>query len=149
MEQKIITSSQAETQELARKIAQNLKPGSIIALKGDLGTGKTTFTKGIAWGLGIKENINSPTFLIIKEHEIKSKVESPRVKNQNIKLIHIDAYRLKSAKEAKKIGLDEYFSKDNICIIEWPENITGILPKRTKFIALKHLGETKRKIIIK
>jgi tRNA threonylcarbamoyladenosine biosynthesis protein TsaE len=149
MAKTIITNSQEETKRFAQKIAKSLKPGSIIALKGDLGAGKTTFAKGIALGLGIKENINSPTFLIAKEHEIKSKVESPRVKNQNIKLIHIDAYRLKSAKEAKNIGLDEYFSKDNICIIEWPENITGILPKSTKFIEMKHLGETKREIIIK
>ncbi len=113
----------------------------MVALSGDLGAGKTAFVKGVAKGLGIKENVNSPTFVIAKEYKINLKF-----KIKNLKLVHIDAYRLHSYKDAKAIGLEEYFNKDNICLVEWPENISQILPKNTKYIKLEHLGENKRGI---
>lgn len=127
---KIITTSEKETFDLAKKLAKDFKGGEIIGLTGNLGAGKTVFTKGIAKRLGIKENINSPTFVIMKIYNTNFK---------NIKLlIHIDAYRLKSSEELKAIGIDEYFNRsDVVMVIEWAEKIKKILPQNTKFINIK------------
>ncbi len=127
---KIITTSEKETFDLAKKLAKDFKGGEIIGLTGNLGAGKTVFTKGIAKRLGINENINSPTFVIMKIYNTNFK---------NIKLlIHIDAYRLKSSEELKAIGIDEYFNRsDVVMVIEWAEKIKKILPQNTKFINIK------------
>lgn len=140
----ILTKSEKETQKIAKDFAKSLKSGGIFALEGDLGSGKTTFTKGIASALGISDTITSPTFVILKNYEIKNK--KSKIKN----LIHIDCYRITDFEDAKSIGLQEYFElPDNIIIIEWPENIKSILPNGTKYIEFENLGENKRKIIFK
>ena len=95
-----------ETFQFAEKLSQYLKPGDVIGLEGDLGAGKTTFTKGIAKGLGIKKNINSPTFTIIKEYT-----------GGKYPLYHMDVYRLDDSME--DLGFDEYFHGDGITVIEW------------------------------
>lgn len=144
MEKEIVSHSSEETKKFAQQLAANLKGGEVIALKGDLGAGKTTFTQGLAKGLGIKERIQSPTFVLLKEHEVKSK--KLKVKS----LIHIDCYRLKSANDALSIGLTDYLSKrDTICVIEWAEKIKKILPKNTIYIKLEHIKENSRKIVIR
>lgn len=133
------TNSQLETELVGKKLATKLKGGDILLLSGDLGVGKTSLVKGIAKGLGIKHEITSPTFTLMNVYEIGIK-----------KLIHIDTYRLKDEKspyggspagrELLEIGVEDYLGKPNtICIIEWPEKISGLLKNlHTTKIALEH-----------
>jgi tRNA threonylcarbamoyladenosine biosynthesis protein TsaE len=128
----IITNTEKETFELGIKTAQSLKGGEVIGLVGNLGAGKTIFTKGIAKGLGIKGVVNSPTFVIMKVYKVKSQLSKVNC------LIHIDAYRLKSANDLIAIGAEEYFGKpDSIVIIEWADKIKKTLPKNTIFYNFK------------
>ncbi len=131
---KFISSSEKQTFSFAKKFSKKLNGGEIIGLVGDLGAGKTVFAKGIAAGLGIKKNISSPTFVLMKIYPVK--------KNQQIKfLIHIDAYRIKKRQDIIAIGADEYFNNsETITIIEWADKIKNILPKKTKFIKIKING---------
>ena len=110
--------------------------GQILGLTGNLGAGKTIFTKGLALGLGIKKNITSPTFVLMKVYPTK---------HQQIKfLVHIDAYRIKSAHDLIAIGADEYFKRaDTITVIEWADKIKKILPKKTKFVKIS-INKTSR-----
>ena len=129
---KIITNSEQETFDWAKNFAQELKGGEVIGLIGDLGAGKTVFAKGLADGLGVKNTVTSPTFVIMKVYEIRN------LKSEIRNLTHIDAYRLKSEADIIAIGADEYFErKDTVTVIEWPENIKKILPKKTIFIEFK------------
>jgi len=118
MEVKFITKSKDETIKLGEFISTYLFPNSVLTLTGDLGAGKTTFTKGVGKGLGIKEEINSPTFNILKCYF-----------NKPLSLFHIDAYRLEGvAKEQKNIGLEEVIEGDGVCLIEWPMYIEDFVP---------------------
>src|SRR5699024_9340822 len=103
MKQQIQTGSEVETMKLAAKLASLLKPGDVITLEGDLGAGKTTFTKGIAHGLGVKRVVNSPTFTIIKEY------------SGELPLYHMDVYRLENSDE--DIGFTDYFQADGISVV--------------------------------
>jgi tRNA threonylcarbamoyladenosine biosynthesis protein TsaE len=134
---KTITHSEKETFALAKKLGKKARGGEVYALSGDLGAGKTVFVRGFAAGLGIKRNINSPTFVLMKIYPVK--------KNKTIKhLCHIDAYRLKSARDLAAIGAADYLGhKDSVCLIEWPEKVKKIL-KRTKKIKITHLSEKQR-----
>lgn len=124
---KFISNSEQETYDFAKKFASTLKGGKIIGLAGDLGAGKTVFTKGLAAGLGVKQTITSPTFVLMKIYDVKK----PTIK----KLVHIDAYRIKSAQNLIAIGTDEYFNKaDTITIIEWVDKIKKILPNKIKCV---------------
>lgn len=142
-----ITKSAKETRgfagELAKKLIEKKNRGAlIIALEGDLGTGKTTFIKGFSKTLGIKEKILSPTFVLIHRH---------RLTNGNFRnLYHIDCYRLRSEKDLLKLGIKEIFANSkNIVLIEWANRIKKIIPKNTIWIHFKHLDKSKRKITIK
>ena len=129
-----------QTQDLAKKLAKKIHPGSIISLIGDLGTGKTTFTKGFARQIGIKDHVTSPTFKLISEYQ------SP-----NCKLYHIDAYRMDGPEDFLNIGGEEYLtSKDSITIIEWGDLLHELLPSRTITINFKRIKYPKelRKIKI-
>lgn len=132
----IITKSEKETFEFARKFAKTLKGGEIIGLIGDLGAGKTVFVKGLAAGLGVKQTVNSPTFVLMKIY--------PVPKHKTIKtLCHIDAYRIKNADELTAIGANEYFDKKNvITIIEWTDKIK--FAKITFNILIKNLSIEER-----
>ena len=111
------THDEEDTFYLARDFALNLKGGEIILLNGELGVGKTVFTRGIADRLGIKESITSPTFTIMNCYE-----------GETLKLCHIDAYRLKSGLEAYETGITEYFGQeDTVCCIEWSQNIADAI----------------------
>jgi tRNA threonylcarbamoyladenosine biosynthesis protein TsaE len=140
-----LTESAEQTQkigkDIARKIIADRKKSKavVIGLKGDLGGGKTTFTQGFAKGLGIKDKILSPTFVILKRFQIKSK----QFKN----FYHIDCYRLKDEKDLLELGFEEVISDpENIVLIEWPEKIKKILPKDTIIIEFDFIDENKRKI---
>ncbi|NCU28927.1 MAG: tRNA (adenosine(37)-N6)-threonylcarbamoyltransferase complex ATPase subunit type 1 TsaE [Candidatus Moranbacteria bacterium] len=114
----------------------------IIAMSGDLGAGKTTLTQEISKELGIKNSVVSPTFVIMKIYKINSKNEAfKEIKN----LVHIDAYRLDGSKELEKIGWKNlYKNKENLIIIEWPENVKDCLDSKTYYVYLKHVDEETR-----
>ena len=140
---KIITHSAKETIAYGKKIAVGFRGGEVLALSGNLGAGKTTLIKGIAKGLGIKKPVTSPTFIIMNLYKLKTK-------NQKLKqLVHIDCYRLHSAKDILGIGAEEYFGRpDTVVVIEWPERIKKILPKKTIRIRISTAGEKKRVFIL-
>ena len=130
-----------ETQDLAKKLARNINPGITISLIGDLGTGKTTFTKGFARQIGIKDHVTSPTFKLISEYQ-----------GEKYKLNHIDAYRMNGAEDFLNIGGEEYLiSKNSITIIEWGDLLNDILPSKTIRVNFKRIKSPKesRKIEIK
>ena len=128
----IISRSDSQTLQIAREYAKTLKSGDIVLLKGDLGAGKTTFTKGIAQELGITESITSPTYAYMNEYADK--------------LYHFDCYRLSCGEDAEALGLTEYFYAGGICVIEWSENITSVLPKNCKQVTITNIGKNKRRI---
>ena len=135
MEYKITTKNEMETIELAQNFESEKFPNMIICLNGELGSGKTMFTKGIANALGINENITSPTFTIIKEYE------------GELPLYHMDVYRLDCNTDG--IGIEEYFNKGGVVVIEWADTIKDILPKERLDIKFKVLDENKRMLILK
>ncbi len=132
---KIKTNSPLETINIGEKLSNILLPGDVILLTGDLSGGKTTITKGIGKGLGVKRIINSPTFNIVKSYE-----------GNNVVLNHFDLYRLNGLNN--DFDLEEYFTNDSICVIEWPYNIEELLPKEYLLINLLDLGAEKREITI-
>lgn len=136
MEYKITTHNEFETIELAQNFESEKFENMVICLDGDLGSGKTVFTKGIANGLGIEENITSPTFTIIKEYTTG---EMP--------LYHMDVYRLDGKVDG--IGIEEYYNKGGIVIIEWSKTIKDYLPDERLEITFKVVDENKRLLIIK
>lgn len=134
MDYKITTKSEEETMEIAQNLESEKFPNMIICLMGDLGSGKTIFTKGFATGLGIEENITSPTFNIIKEYT-----------GGEMNLYHMDLYRLNG--DIKNLGLDEYFTKDGVVIIEWADMIEQYLPEERLDIKFKVVDEDTRVLI--
>jgi tRNA threonylcarbamoyladenosine biosynthesis protein TsaE len=145
---KFLTKSEKETEKLGEKIGKKIleekldKTPKILALEGDLGGGKTTFLKGFAKGLGIKEKILSPTFILFRKFQI------PNSKFQNF--YHIDCYRIEKEKEILNLGFREIIKDPkNIVAIEWAEKIKKILPKKILKIKFKILGKKEREILIK
>lgn len=128
-----LTNSAIETKEFATRLGTLVSPGDVITLEGDLGAGKTTFTQGLAVGLGVKRNVTSPTFTIIKEYQGR------------IPLYHMDVYRLEDAEE--DIGFAEYFYGTGITIIEWAQYIDDFLPKNRLDIYIEVIDQDRRKII--
>lgn len=141
---KIVSNSLEETKKNGFEFAKTLKSGDIVLLSGEMGAGKTMFTKGIAEGLGILEDITSPTFSLMNIHEVKN---NPEIK----KLIHIDTYRLENEEQLLQIGAQDYVGQKNtISVIEWPEKLdTLLIGKHVIKIEIKHLGNETREIIIK
>jgi len=113
----VSTTSAADTQALAARLALELPPGTVLALHGDLGAGKTTFTQGLARGLGIQESVTSPTFNIFTLHRGAGKT-----------LVHLDAYRLNGAAALDELMIDDFLIAPWWLAIEWPENVVGWLP---------------------
>jgi tRNA threonylcarbamoyladenosine biosynthesis protein TsaE len=135
----IISVSAQKTWAIARSIGEKLKEGDVLALSGELGSGKTCFTGGLARGLGVddKYQITSPTFTLINEYPARHK------------LFHFDVYRLNGYSEFEDLGYEEYFSNGGIVVIEWAEKIAQILSAETIFINFEYLDENKRKIVVK
>lgn len=147
MKKENITSSSAQTKRLAEQLAEQIlksKPKNkafVIGLEGELGAGKTTFIQGFAKGLGIREKILSPTFVILKSFKIKDKIGL---------FYHIDCYRIQKAKEILVLGFKEIISNPgNIVIIEWADKIKKIMPKNTLWINFKFIDENTRKLTLK
>ena len=135
MEKVFQTLSADETVELGKRIGKKLIPGDVILLTGDLSAGKTTITKGIGASLGVKRVINSPTFTIVKEY------------NGSCPLYHLDLYRLDGLNN--DFDLEEYIEGDGVCVIEWPFQVSEILPKEYLEIKLERIDEFSRSIEIK
>jgi tRNA threonylcarbamoyladenosine biosynthesis protein TsaE len=134
----MISKSVEETMELGAKLAGRLKKGDLVALIGDLGSGKTVFTKGIAKGLGVKKvsYVNSPTFVIIKEYAGR------------LPLYHFDLYRLDRSSVIDAENFEEYFYGDGVTVVEWADKIRKILPERRIEVRMAVAGEGRRKIEI-
>ncbi len=137
MSMKIITHSPQETIKIAEKLGQLLRAGDIIAYKGGLGAGKTTFTRGIACGLGLGDCVSSPTFALVNEY-----------RGDNITLYHFDMYRIQTEDGLESTGFFDYPFDENVAVIEWSENIEDFLPKNTIYITINPVGENEREIII-
>ena len=138
MKIKLITNNKEETISLGKKISNYLIKGDVLLLKGDLGAGKTTFVKGVGLGLGIKDEINSPTFNILKCYL-----------NNNIPLYHIDAYRLEGINsENLNIGLEEVIDGGGVSLIEWSKFIEDFIPDNSLNINILDLKDSKREFII-
>ena len=117
--QKIISESPEDTFALGKQIGENVAPGSVLTLVGDLGVGKTVFTQGLAEGLGILDAVNSPTFTIVQIYE-----------EGRIPLYHFDVYRIGDISEMDEIGYEDYFYGDGVCLIEWANLIEELLPEQ-------------------
>jgi tRNA threonylcarbamoyladenosine biosynthesis protein TsaE len=133
-----ISKSVEDTISIGQRLARKLKAGDVVALIGDLGAGKTVFTKGIAKGLGVKSAryVNSPTFVLIKEYKAK------------LPLYHFDLYRLDSSGILDIESYEEYFYGDGVTVIEWADKILGVLPNRYIEAKISVAGDNKRKIEI-
>jgi len=152
-----IANNSIETQKLAESFVKRLKSGDVLALYGNLGSGKTTFVQGLAKGLGIKKRIISPTFIIVREYNFKSQASALRLisrqelknTNQNSKLFyHVDLYRVESEKEVRELGIEEIVKGKDIVAIEWAEKMQSLLPKKRWDVRFEDLEGNKRKIII-
>lgn len=133
---KVFSKNAAETRALGRKLAKNLHAGTVVALHGELGAGKTCLTQGIAAGLGVREVVTSPTFTLIREY-----------RGKKLPLNHIDLYRLDSPAQAVAIGIEDYLHSDGVTVVEWAEKIRALLPAHTIQIEIKHWKNGTRQIL--
>ena len=133
----ITTHSADETQALGQKLASRLAPGDVIAYFGDLGAGKTAFTRGLAQGLGITDPVTSPTYTIVNEYL-----------SGRIPLFHFDMYRLSSSDELFDIGWEDYVNRGSVCAVEWSENVEDAFYGDEVVVRFEKLGPTTRRIII-
>ena len=131
-----ITNSPLETEAVGARLAEQLKPGTVIAYKGDLGAGKTAFTRGLARGLGITDPVTSPTYTIVNEYL-----------GGRLPLFHFDMYRLHSADDLFDIGWDDYLERGGICAVEWSENVAEAMEDPIT-VTIEKLGEDSRKITV-
>ncbi len=131
----IISHHPQETFEIGRRLAAELHRGDVLALAGDLGAGKTHFTKGIAAGLGIDAGVTSPTFTLIHEYP-----------GGRLPLYHIDLYRLEAAGEALDMGIDDYLGGDGVTVVEWADKFAELLPRNARWIQFRVLEGDDREI---
>ncbi len=131
-----ISKSEGETVAFGRDLAKRLRPGSFVALYGDLGAGKTQFVKGICEAFKVKEVVNSPTFTIVNEY------------HGTLPVYHIDLYRMKDIQEIFGIGFDEYSEAGGVCLVEWAEKLDGIIPEKRFDVKMAVIDDTTREIIV-
>lgn len=121
-----------DTFNFGKKYAESLKSGDVVVLNGDMGAGKTVFSKGVAKGLGIEDEVLSPTYAYMNDY--------------GGKLYHFDCYRLKDGAQAEALGLTDYFYADGVCLIEWAENIKSVLPENVKTVTFKKIADDIREL---
>ena len=131
-----ISHSQLETEEIGQKLAEKLPGGSVVAMYGDLGAGKTAFVRGMAKGMGLSCRVSSPTFTIVNEYLGERE------------LIHFDMYRLSSADELFDIGWEDYLSRGAVCAVEWSENVQDAFFGDEVVVRIEKLNDTDRQITI-
>ena len=133
---KYCSNSTQETEHLGECLARKLQPGDVVAYTGDLGAGKTAFTRGLARGLGISQQVTSPTFTIVNEYE-----------GGRLPLFHFDMYRLTSSDELFDIGWEDYLARGGVCAVEWSENVADALERDTVRVDIRRGGEESRRVI--
>ena len=131
-----ITHSTEETEKIGEALAKKLQPGTILAYRGDLGAGKTAFTRGLARGLGCKELVTSPTYTIVNEYL-----------GGRLPLFHFDMYRLASSDDLWDIGWEDYLERGGVCAVEWSENVADAMEDALT-VTIEKLGETTRRITV-
>ena len=127
-----ISHSREQTQAFATEYAKTLKGGDVVLLDGDMGAGKTVFAKGVAQGLGIQEEVTSPTYAYMNDYDGR--------------LFHYDCYRIETIEQAERLGLADYFDMGGVCLIEWSQNIAALLPQGCKRVTIKKINENEREI---
>ncbi|MDE6441476.1 MAG: tRNA (adenosine(37)-N6)-threonylcarbamoyltransferase complex ATPase subunit type 1 TsaE [Clostridia bacterium] len=128
-----ISDSADKTLKFGEEYAKSLKAGDVVLLNGDMGTGKTVFCKGVAKGLGIEDDVLSPTYAYMNDYYGK--------------LYHFDCYRLTCGEQAEALGLTDYFYADGVCLIEWAQNISSVLPAKVKKVTIEKISDSERRII--
>lgn len=143
MQEEFVVNSLTETENLAKKIAKKIENGMVILLYGDIGAGKTTFTKFLLNNLGVNSIVSSPTFTLLNEY------------NGVFPVYHFDMYRIQSSDELYELGFEDYINskispyvKTGLTLIEWPENVKDILPQNAVNVKIEKLGDNKRKFIV-
>ncbi len=144
-----ISHSAAQTQRLGMRLGELLQGGELILLDGQLGTGKTTFAQGLAQGMGINENINSPTFTLLKEYagQPRPGISPDDLPRRGPALYHFDLYRLDNPEEIVDLGFEDYFFSDGVCVVEWAEKAGSFWPAEHLNIRMKIMSETKRGLL--
>jgi len=132
-----ISESPEETQRLGEELGRLAQPGDLFLLVGNLGTGKTCLTQGIAWGLGIEGYATSPSFVVVNQYRGR------------LPLYHIDLYRLDSIEEVIELGLDDYLYSEGVSVVEWAEKAIEVLPKEHLLIEMNFLSDTSRNVVLK
>lgn len=127
-----ISRSARDTLEFAENYASSLRAGDVVLLNGDMGAGKTVFAKGVAAGLGIEDEVLSPTYAYMNDY--------------GGKLYHYDCYRLSSGAQAEALGLTDYFYGGGVCLVEWGENIADVLPENCRQVTIRKIDENTRRI---
>ena len=130
-----ISNSPAETEAIGRQVAEKIGVGSVLALKGDLGSGKTLFVKGVVDGLGSSADVTSPTFTILHEY-----------RGGRLPVYHLDLFRVESPQALARLGLDDYFFGDGISVIEWADRFPEFVPEQARWIFFEIKSETQRAI---
>jgi tRNA threonylcarbamoyladenosine biosynthesis protein TsaE len=133
-----ISNSAAETEAIGRRLAKDLNAGSVLALQGELGTGKTQFTKGLVAGLGAPTAVTSPTFTIVHEYP-----------GGRLPVYHFDFFRLEDKSSIARLGLDDYFFGDGVSVIEWADRFSEFVPEQARWISFEIKSETARVIKVK
>lgn len=128
-----LSKSREQTEAFAAEYAKSLRAGDVVLLDGDMGAGKTVFAKGVARGLGIDEEVTSPTYAYMNDY--------------NGKLFHYDCYRIETPEQAERLGLADYFDMGGICLVEWAQNIAPLLPKDVKRVRINKINENEREIL--
>ena len=132
----LLSHSPEETEDIGARLAEQLEPGAVVAFTGDLGAGKTAFTRGLARGLGVPDRITSPTFTIVNEYE-----------GGRLPLFHFDMYRLGSADELFDIGWEDYLRRGGVCAVEWSENIADALEEDAVRVDIRRGASDQERVI--
>jgi tRNA threonylcarbamoyladenosine biosynthesis protein TsaE len=133
---RLVSLTAEETLEIGRRLAEDLRPGDVVALSGELGAGKTTLVKGIALGLGVREPVTSPTFTLIQEYEGR------------LPVYHVDLYRIREAESLEDLGLEEYFYGTGVTLVEWPEKAASFLPPSALTVNISVQAGGRRQFVI-
>ncbi len=139
MNYQVPSATVEQTRELGKQLGECLRGGDVVALIGDLGAGKTAFAQGVGEAFRVEGHMTSPTFTLIHEY-------SGRIKGSEVRLCHMDLYRLQHPEEAEVIGVQDMFQEDAVCLIEWPEIIEDLLPENCLIVEIRGSGEQMREI---
>lgn len=127
-----VSKSREQTEAFAEEYAKTLRAGDVVILDGEMGAGKTVFSKGVAKGLGVEEEVTSPTYAYMNDY--------------GGRLFHYDCYRIESVEQAENLGLADYFEMGGVCLVEWAQNIAPLLPKTAKRVEIVKINENEREI---